>query len=85
MSDLIAEINSAYGLGQELVIRQNPKIVADDNKLRDQGIEAVLVARELYGFSSIHHTPNDLIEVVSIENTLTTTQLILLSVATLVR
>jgi len=85
MSDLIAEINSAHGLGQELVIRQNPKIVADDNKLRDQGIEAVLVARELYGFSSIHHTPNDLIEVVSIENTVTATQLILLSVATLVQ
>lgn len=85
MQELIVDINNAYGLGQDLATRQNPNIVADDNKVREQGIEAVMVARELYGFSPVHHTSNDLIENVSIENTLTTTQLILLSLATLVQ
>lgn len=85
MQELMVEVNSAYGLGQELATRQNPRIVADDNKVRDQGIEAVLVARELYGMSPVHHTPDDLIEAVSIENTMSATQLILLSVASLVQ
>lgn len=85
MTELIVEVNNAYGLGQELATRQNPNIVADDNKVREQGIEAVMVARELYGMSPVHHTPDDLIEAVSFENTRTTTQLILLAMATLVR
>jgi hypothetical protein len=85
MQELIVRINDAYGLGQELIVRQNPVIVADDNKLRDQGLEAVMVARELYGWSPVHHSPDDLIEYVSIPNTATTTTLILLSVATLVQ
>lgn len=85
MEELIVRINDAYGLGQELLVRQNPAIVADDNKLRDQGLEAVMVAREVYGWSTIHHTPDDLIENVSIPNTETATILILLSVATLVQ
>lgn len=85
MEELIVRINDAYGLGQEMLVRQNPAIVADDNKLRDQGLEAVMVAREVYGWSSIHHTPDDLIDNVSIPNTATATMLILLSVATLVQ
>ncbi|MBA2247411.1 MAG: M28 family peptidase [Chloroflexia bacterium] len=85
MTELIVEINNAYGLGQELATRQNPAIVADDNKVRDQGIAAVMVARELYGMSSIHHTSDDLIGAVSFENTQTTTQLVLLAMATLVQ
>lgn len=85
MTDLIVEINNGYGLGQELATRQNPAIVADDNKVREQGVNAVMVARELYGMSAIHHTSDDRIEAVSFENTLTTTQLILLAMATLVQ
>lgn len=85
MEDLIVRINDAYGLGQEMMIRQNPAIVADDNKLRDQGLNAVLVSRELYGWYTIHHTPDDLIDHVSIPNTESATVLILLSVASLVQ
>lgn len=85
MQDLIVEMNDGYGLGQEMLVRQNPVIVADDNKLRDQGLEAVMVARELYGWSPVHHTPEDLAEYVSIPNTATTTMLILLSMASLVQ
>lgn len=85
MEDLIVRINDSYGLGQEMLVRQNPAIVADDNKLRDQGLEAVMVARELYGWSPLHHTPDDLIENVSIPNTVSATTLILLSIATLVQ
>ncbi len=85
MEELIVRINEAYGLGQEMLVRQNPGIVADDNKLRDQGLEAVMVARELYGWSPVHHSPEDLADRVSIPNTATTTMLILLSVASLVQ
>lgn len=85
MQELMAQINEGYGLGQELLVRQNPAIVADDNKLRDQGLPAVLVSRELYGWSTIHHTPDDLIDYVSIPNTASATTLVLLSLATLVR
>lgn len=85
MQELMAEINEGYGLGQELLVRQNPAIVADDNKLRDQGLPAVLVSRELYGWSTIHHTPDDLIDYVSIPNTASATTLVLLSLATLVQ
>lgn len=85
MEDLIVRINDSYGLGQEMLVRQNSAIVADDNKLRDQGLEAVMVARELYGWSPLHHTPDDLIENVSIPNTVSATTLILLSIATLVQ
>jgi hypothetical protein len=85
MTELIIEINGGYGLGQDLATRQNPNIVADDNKVREQGIAAVMVARELYGMSPLHHTPDDLIEAVSFDNTQTTTQLVLLAMATLVQ
>lgn len=83
LQDLIVRINDSYGLGQEMMVRQNPAIVADDNKLRDQGLDAVLVSRELYGWYTIHHTPDDLIDLVSIPNTESATVLILLSVASL--
>lgn len=85
MQELMAEINEGYRLGQDLLVRQNPAIVADDNKLRDQGLPAVLVSRELYGWSTIHHTPDDLIDYVSIPNTGSATTLVLLSLATLVQ
>lgn len=85
MEDLIVRTNESYGLGQEMMVRQNPVIVADDNKLRDQGLEAVMVTRELYGWSPVHHTPDDLIDYVSIPNTASATTLILLSIASLVQ
>lgn len=85
MEDLVVRINDSYGLGQEMMVRQNPAIVADDNKLRDQGLDAVLVSRELYGWNTLHHTPDDLIDYVSIPNTASATVLILLSVASLVQ
>lgn len=85
IQDLMVEMNDAYGLGQEMMVRQNPAIVADDNKIRDQGLAAVLVSRELYGWSTIHHTPDDLIDYVSIPNTSAATTLVLLSVASLVQ
>jgi len=48
MEDLIKRVNDAYGVGQTLKIVQDKDIVADDNRLRDNGIEAVMVARELF-------------------------------------
>jgi hypothetical protein len=53
--------------------------------LRNEGIEAVMVARELFGESSIHHTSNDVIENVSIPLTVRTAQLVLLAIAALVQ
>jgi hypothetical protein len=85
MMDLLVRINDGYGLGQEILVRQNPAIVADDNMLRNEGIEAVMVARELFGESSIHHTSNDVIENVSIPLTVRTAQLVLLAIAALVQ
>ena len=84
MADLMIRLNDGYALGQDLYATQNPQIVADDNKLRDHGFEAILVARELFGQSPVHHTANDLIDGVSIPNTVSATQLVLISVAALV-
>ncbi|HEV2072264.1 MAG TPA: M28 family peptidase [Thermomicrobiales bacterium] len=85
MMDLLVRINDGYGLGQELWVRQNPEIIADDNMLRAQGIEAVLVARELFGMSPVHHTADDIKENVSIPYTIEATQLVLLAIAALVQ
>ncbi len=85
MEDIIARVNEGYGLGQSLSIHQSPEIVADDNMLRQQGLEAVLVARELYGWSPIHHTDNDLYRNVSVSHVEAVTELILLTVASLLQ
>lgn len=84
MQDLMISVNNGYGLGQEIMSRKNPMIVADDNMVREEGIEAVMIARELYGWSPVHHSPRDVDDKVSVENVLTTTYLVLLSVAALV-
>jgi cell division septation protein DedD len=84
MMALMIRINDAYGLGQDIQARQNPGIVADDNRLREYGFESILVARELFGESPYHHTSQDVIENMSIENTYTATQLMLLTIASLV-
>jgi hypothetical protein len=84
MMALMIRINDAYGLGQDIQARQNPGIVADDNRLREYGFESILVARELFGESPYHHTSQDVIDNMSIENTATATQLMLLTIASLV-
>lgn len=83
MEDLIKRVNDAYGVGETLKIVQDKDIVADDNRLRDNGIEAVMVARELYGWSPYHHTQGDVKENVSIPLAQNCAVLILLSVASL--
>lgn len=84
LQDLLIELNDSYGLGQSLLVRQNPVIVADDNYLRSAGFPTILVARELYGWSRIVHTPGDTLDTVDLENVRSCTQLVLLAVATLV-
>ncbi len=83
LQDLLVEMNDTYGLGQSLLVRQNPIIVADDNYLRDQGFQTVLVARELYGWTNWHHTIEDTTAMVDLYNVQGATQLVLLGVASL--
>lgn len=85
MSDVVVRVNDGYGYGQDIRALQTGSIVADDYKVRDQGIESIMVARELYGDSPVHHTTNDVIESVSIPNATSCTQLILISLAALVQ
>lgn len=83
MQDILARVDEGYGLEPSLVSYQSDEIVADDNKLRAKGLESVLVARELYGWSPIHHTVNDLYQTVSIPHVESAATLILLTVASL--
>ncbi|HWV23697.1 MAG TPA: M28 family metallopeptidase, partial [Thermomicrobiales bacterium] len=84
MQDLMISVNDGYGLGQEIMSRKNPSIVADDNMVRDQGYEAVMIARELYGWSPVHHSARDVESNVSIENVMTTAYVVMLSTVALV-
>jgi Zn-dependent M28 family amino/carboxypeptidase len=83
MVDLYRRMNDAYGLGQVINAQSNDKIVADDNRLRDNGIDSIMVARELYGQSPYHHTPKDTIDTLRIPSVVSCTQLTLLSLAEL--
>ena len=85
MTDLMIRINDGYGLGQEIWARQNDSIVADDNMLRNQGIEAVLVARLMADDYTVHHTSADTIENMSMDNAVTATTLVLLSIGAVVQ
>ncbi len=85
MSDLMIEMNDAYGLGQVINAQTNEAIVADDNRLRDNGIDSLMIARELYGQSPTHHTSGDLIDTLWIKGVVSCTQLTLLSIASLVQ
>jgi len=85
MTDLMIRINSGYGLGQDIQVYQSDKIIADDSMLRNQGIEAVLVARLLAGDYTVHHSSADTIDNMSFDNTVTATQLVLLSIGALVQ
>jgi hypothetical protein len=83
MGDLIVRVNDAYGIGENINNAHDPDIMADDNRLREQGIESVMIARELYGASPYHHTTNDLMEHASVPRVQETAALILLSVGSL--
>jgi len=85
MMDLMVRVNDAYGIGNAVWPNQNDKIVADDNYVRAQGIESIMIARELFGQSPYHHTANDVIDHVSIDQVTKTTAVVLLSVASLVQ
>ncbi len=84
IEDTLAKINVAFGLDEELLIRQNPGIVADDSVLRRAAIPTVLVARALYGESAIHHTADDVIEQVDVDLVASATTLVLLTLGDLV-
>jgi hypothetical protein len=83
MADLYIRLNDSYGLGQAINSQDNDKIVADDNRLRDNGIDSLMVARELYGQSPYHHTAEDKIDTLSIDGVVSCAQLTLLSLAAL--
>ncbi|HWV34784.1 MAG TPA: hypothetical protein VNZ55_04075, partial [Thermomicrobiales bacterium] len=78
-------INDAYGFGEEISALQTDAIVADDNYVRAQGLESIMIARELFGESPYHHTANDLFENVSVPHVVTTTEIVLLAMAALVQ
>ena len=82
--DLLIEVNDAYGLGQVFIIPPDPKeVIADDTVMRDWGIPTVLIARELYRWTDVHHTEFDIAENVDYFNVRMAAELILLGVATL--
>ncbi|MDQ3513465.1 MAG: M28 family peptidase [Chloroflexota bacterium] len=83
LQDILVDMNDRYGLGQALLVRQNPVIVADDNYLRDAGVPTILVARELFGWSTILHSPGDTIDTIDMDNVQDATTLVLLGVAAL--
>jgi len=85
LMDLLGRVNEGYGVGEEIWMRQNPAIVTDDSMLRDKGFEAVLVARELYGTSPVHHTGDDVVANISLPRAVSVTQLVLLATAALVQ
>lgn len=85
MSDLITRVNDAYGTGQAINALQSSAIVADDTYVRAQGFESIMIARELFGESPFHHTANDVVENMSIPYTASATQVVLLSVASLLQ
>ncbi|MGC4189653.1 MAG: M20/M25/M40 family metallo-hydrolase [Thermomicrobiales bacterium] len=85
MMDLMVRLNDAYGIGNAVWPNQSDKIVADDNYVRAQGIESIMIARELYGQSPYHHTTGDVIDHVSIDQVSKTTAVVLLCMASLVQ
>jgi Zn-dependent M28 family amino/carboxypeptidase len=81
IQNVMASINDIFGLGQALVIRQNPGIIADDNGLRKVGIPTVLIARALYGDNPVHHTERDTLDLVDISAVKSAADLVLLTIA----
>lgn len=83
LQDLLSDVNDEHGLGQVMQHLQNPEIIADDDMVRQEGIDAVMIARELYGWTPFHHTADDTMANVSIGSVETMTYLTLLSVVRL--
>lgn len=83
LQDVLSEVNDRYGLGQVIQHFQDPDIIADDNMLRDEGIDAVMIARELYGWTPFHHTNDDTMANVSVTSVENMTHLTLLSIVRL--
>jgi hypothetical protein len=79
LQEAMSEVNDEYGLGQTIQHLQNPEIVADDNMVRDEGIDAVMIARELYGWTPFHHTVDDTMKNVSIDSVTVMTYLTLMT------
>ncbi len=85
MADLLIRINDAYGLDQAINPMTNDAIVSDDTRLREGGIDSLMISRELYGQSPTHHTAADQMDTISIDGVVTSSQLALLSLAALVQ
>lgn len=85
MQQLMTRVNDEYGLQESFDHHQSTAIVADDNYVRDEGIPAVMVARELYGLNEYHHTNMDTMENVSVGGVVDTTNLIMLCLFSLVQ
>ncbi len=83
MIDLYKRLNETYGLNQTINAMTNDAIVADDNRLREQGFDSIMIGRELYGQSPYHHTSSDTIETVSIPSVAKAGALTLLCLASL--
>jgi hypothetical protein len=83
MTDMFQRLNDAYGLNQTINAMTNDAIVADDNRLREVGIDSIMIGRELYGQSPYHHTSDDLIETVSVPSVAKAGALTLLCLANL--
>jgi hypothetical protein len=83
LQDLLSDVNEEHGLGQVMQHLQNPEIIADDDMLRQEGIDAVMIARELYGWTPFHHTADDTMANVSIGSVETMTYLTLMSMVRL--
>lgn len=83
LQDLLSDVNDAYGLGQVFQHLQNDEIVADDNMVRGEGIDAVMIARELYGWTPFHHTAGDTLANVSIASVENMTYLTMLAIVEL--
>ncbi len=84
MRDLLIEVNDAYGLEQDFLLPKDATdVVSDDTVMRDWGFPTVLVARELFGWTAVHHSPQDLVDNIDYYNVRMATELVLISTATL--
>jgi hypothetical protein len=81
--DTLVAVNDDGGLGQQLVVRQNPAIVADDTVLREWGIPAILITRAVVGENPVHHTSRDTLANLDLHGVEEATRLTLLALAQL--
>ena len=81
----LSTINSTYGMQETIEHFQREGIVADDNYVRQEGIPSILVARELFGASEVHHTVKDIPTNVSIGGIVDTCNIMLVAMWDLVK